>query len=127
MTEKEIADKLEELAKGIRDGKVLQENYNGGWQDVAYPRWELLVRGLRVKSEPKYIPFTADDWRKFNETIIEGEKQGEMHTVRWWCKNGCMLSTADIPPRSQFVTYQYLCDKYVFNATSKPVGKEVKE
>lgn len=126
MTEKEIADKLEELAKGIRDGKAIQATHNHGetWFDADA---NYIADTLRIKSEPKYIRFTADDWREFNETIIEGEKQGEMHTIRWWCENGCMLSTADIPPRSQFVTYQYLCDKYVFNATSKPVGKEVKE
>lgn len=126
MTREEIADKFEELARGLREGKTLQSTHDRGvsWFDVDR---RFVAETLRIKPEPKYVPFTADDWRDFSDRTIKHAGQGEMRTIRWWCTNGCTLSIAGIPPRNQHITYQELVDEYVFDTTGKPVGKEVKE
>jgi hypothetical protein len=126
MTREEIADKLEELAKGIREGKTIQATHDQGetWfdADVNY-----IVDTLRIKPDPKYIPFTADDWAIFSTRVIQDKVKREEYLVAFWDHAKCKLQDKYGIIQTTPVTYQELRDKYVFRCTDIPVGKEVKE
>ena len=131
MTREKIADKLEELANGIRKGKTIQEKSFGtewGWNDMSEKRiFAFDVDRFRVKPEPKYVSFTANDWIMFSTGVIQDKAKREEYLVVSWNDIGCKLQDKYGIVQAAPVTYQELRDKYVFRCTDIPVGKEVKE
>ena len=130
MTREEIADKLEELAKGIREGKELQESKAPGlWGNVS--EYRMLhdlnngVFGLRIKPEPEVIPFTANDWIIFANSIVLWN--GRKLRVHAWTGHGIELIDLDNhDTRRHFIAYDYaLSIGVVFAVTGKPFGKQV--
>ena len=128
MTRGEISDKLEGLAKGIREGKTIQSYYTH-WGDIKEHMLddELRIENLRVKPELKYIPFTADDWREFSTGVIQDKVKREEYLVAFWNHAECRLLDKSGTLQAIPVTYQEIRDEYVFRCTDIPVGKEVKE
>jgi len=128
MTREENADKLEELAKGIREGKTIQSYYTH-WGDIKEHMLddELRIENIRVKPEPKYERFTANDWIMFSTGVIQDKAKREEYLVVSWNDIGCKLQDKYGIVQAAPVTYQELRDKYVFRCTDIPVGKEVKE
>lgn len=114
MTREEIADKFEELARGIREGKTIQEDYAyGQWRDMKEE--QVLVFGVerfRVKPEPQYIPFTADDWKEFEGKEVSSALDGAFFRVVHWDAHGVTL--AGMVGDNIFCTYQQLCEEYNF-------------
>ncbi len=121
MTREEIADKLEVLARGIRKGETIQDNYGGEWKDVSYHRLEQLALGVRIKPEPTYVPFTADDWREFSDRTVKHKSIYITWIIIMWTQSGVLLSN------NEFYTYQFMLDEYVFDIKDIPFGKEVKK
>lgn len=74
----------------------------------------------RKKQEPKYIPFTYDDWRELiGKAVI-------IHCGL----SVCMIdnvSSNDVQILSYKYTYDELLRLFTFADTGKPCGKEVKE
>jgi len=125
MTREEIADKLEGLAKGIREGKTLQ-GQSGEWWNIEEHEIEkeLNLSKLRIAPEKKYVPFTADDWREFScKSIII---YGSTLTISSWDKTGVRLIDPDGKATGRFIAYDYaLSIGVVFAVTGKPFGKQV--
>jgi hypothetical protein len=128
MTREEVADKLAELAYGIRAGKVIQERILvGDWKDLNSSKDFEWIKELawRVKPEPQYIPFTADDWREFDCKNVRSKDDGTCLLITDWNVRDVTLACG--LRKSINLTYKTLCDEYVFDTTGKPVGKEVKD
>jgi len=122
MTREEIADKFEELARGVREGKTLQATHDHGvsWIDADKG---FIAETLRIKSEPEYIPFTADDWRKFaSKTIIW--KDADCH-VSYWDKFNVRLWNSRTNTDHIAGYDELLNDGAIFKETDKPFGKQV--
>lgn len=120
MTREEIADKFEELARGVREGKTLQATHDHGvsWIDADKG---FIAETLRIKPEPKYVPFTEDDWREFfKKKIIQIDTQEEREVVLF-CTSSVRLTDGHW---LIWCSYDNLCDKYIFCDTGKPVGKK---
>jgi len=122
MTREKIADKLEELAKGIREGKTIQSYYTH-WGDIKEHMLddELRIENLRVKPEPKYVPFTADDWREFGGARVQRRDFDRFATILYWNEQVFTI------PGEVGVCYDRALSDYIFTDTGKPFGKEVKE
>ncbi len=124
MTREEIADKFEELVRGIRKGKTLEENVYGGWKVMPEERLNAFnVNSFRVKPEVEYIPFTADDWREFaSKTIIW--KDADCH-VSYWDKFSVRLWNSRTNTDHIAGYDELLNDGAIFKETDKPFGKQV--
>lgn len=122
MNRNQVADKLEDLAKGIREGKTIQSYYTH-WSDIKEHMLddELRIENLRVKPESKYIPFTADDWIEFKDARIQAKDFHLFASVEYWNNDGIVI------PNNRYVCYDVALSDYVFTETGKPFGKEVKE
>lgn len=121
MTREEIADKFEELAKGIREGKTIQSYYTH-WGDIKEHMLddELRIENLRIKPEPTYVPFTADDWKEFKkESLFFDGNRSKLWQVESWSDTGIWLGTF-----SPF-TYVDAFKRLTFSHTLKPFGKQV--
>ena len=120
MTREEIADKLEELAKGIREGKTLEENVYGNWKVMPEERLNAFnVNSFRVKPEPQYIPFTADDWREFKGARVQRKDFNHFATISYWNEQVFTI------PGEVGVCYDRALSDYIFADTGKPFGKQV--
>jgi hypothetical protein len=116
MTREEIANGLEEIAKGIREGKTIEQLYLGEWisGDLQHT-----IKNFRIKPEPKYIPFTADDWREFKRTRIKASNYSYSVVIESWDEDGLFTEGG------MRIQYDSAFQDYVFADTNKPVGKEV--
>jgi len=124
MTREEIADRFEELARGIREGKILQElSIYDTWKDFEMLRLDWIFDHWRFKPEPQYIPFTADDWREFaSKTIIW--KDADCH-VSYWDKFSVRLWNSRTNTDHIAGYDELLNDGAIFKETDKPFGKPV--
>ena len=96
MTREEIADKFEELAKGFREGKILQElSIYDTWKDFEMLRIDWIFDHWRFRPEPQYIPFTADDWKEFFKKKIMHIDTKEEREVVLFCPSSVRLTDGD--------------------------------
>lgn len=123
MTREEVVDKLEELAKAVRADKKMQQAgmTEDGWCDIKHNQLEYFVNTLRIAPDPKYVPFTADDWREFKNSRIQTKSFSHFVSVLHWDELGF------IAPSGFRIYYDDALSNYVLVDTGKPCGKEVKE
>jgi len=131
MTREEIADKLEELAKGIREGKTIQTYYTN-WGDIKEHMLddELRVENIRVKPEPKYIPFTIEDWKLLAEKRLKRKKDGKLYDF-FWCSDRILAFELgrNLTCLGECIPcfWEQAKDEFVFADTGKPFAREVKD
>lgn len=133
MTPKEIADKLEELAKGIREGKVIQEKdiiRDSGWEDMDLTYFGDSTNRFRVKPEPKIISFTADDWKLFAEKRLKRKKDGKLYDF-FWCSDRILAFELgrNLTCLGECIPcfWEQAKDEFVFADNGKPFAREVKD
>lgn len=88
---KEEAKKWSELFAAVADGKTVQyrRNYLDAdidvWADVNLSELRSLSSDIlnrhRIKPEPKYVPFTQDDWKEFMMKKVVNIKSGNTFDV----------------------------------------------
>jgi hypothetical protein len=120
-------DEMIAVIQAHKEGKIIhvagfettrtQELYNPSLTGII----NLMSNGttLVVKPEPKVIPWTADDWRKFI-CISIADKYGTTIGVHSWTEKGIFWGT-----HRDFITYKDLVRRK--NINGKPCGKVVEE
>ena len=83
MITKEKAKELSEILKAYSEGKTIQRKGNTGWNDLHELLGEDIKQAsikiggeyldLRIKPEPKLVPFTFEDSHLFLNKVVKGK------------------------------------------------------
>lgn len=136
-------DEIIEVIQAHRDDKQLQlfkpECY---WEDLGIPYCmsALLHRigsglSLRIKPEPTYVPWTADDWREFKGKAFRLENTGDVrYNIKYWNIDSVVVVgmyndgyNSHIASNDIKYSYQTLFNKGIDCNSNKPCGKLVEK
>lgn len=129
-------DEIIEVIKAHRDDKQLQVfNPACYWEDLGVPYCmsALLFRinngyKIRVKPEPTYVPWTANDWINFKDETIYLKKNKQLNwIIHYWNDCGVFaFSNNENIIKERYVDYTVLLDNYCLE-NNKPCGKLVEK
>lgn len=126
MTTKEMIAVMEHFDRGGKIEVLIKDR----WIHTSEPLWDWYKSKYRIKSEPKVIPWTANDWKSFHKEYFSQRKGFfccAKYQVEYWTDTYVCISCPQCASGKSTIPYSILLSDYIISGTDKPCGTIVNE
>jgi hypothetical protein len=90
---KSTREKIEIMEHFEKGGKIEASLRDGDtWLSCGYPNWNWKASDYRPLPEPKYRPYTMEEYDKVGQPIVVKKKYPRRDTICWYTEAGLYLS-----------------------------------